>query len=269
MTHPDLERAAPRAAPVIAVLTRLGFATKGLVTLLVGVLALRYALQMGGEITGQKGAVESVLAEPLGQEMIAVLGAGLAGYAIWMFVVAFMDPERKGRSVVAVAERLGSFATGIGYVALAFAAFSLVLGRNGGGLDVERLVATVLTPHVGRVVVGLAGLIVMTAGVFQLRLAITRQFRKLLEPAMSRLSRLATVSSGTVGYVTLGLLSLITGWSLVQVAVAYDPSKTKQWEDALWLLAGVGRGRWLLGLTALGLMCYGLYFVLQVRYRRL
>lgn len=269
MTHPGLKRTAPRTAPVIAVLTRLGFATKGIVTLLVGVLALRYALQLGGEITGQKGAVESVLAEPLGQEMIAVLGAGLAGYAIWMFVVAFMDPERKGRSVVAIAERLGSFATGIGYIALAFAAFSLVVGRNGGGLDVERLVAWVLTPYIGRVIIGLAGLIVMTAGVFQLRLAITRRFRNLLESGISRFARAATIVSGTVGYLTLGLLSLITGWSLVQVAVTYDPSRTKEWEDALWLLAGVGRGRWLLGVTALGLMLYGLYFVLQVRYRRL
>jgi hypothetical protein len=269
MTHSALQRAAPRTAPILVFLTRLGFATKGIVTLLVGVLALRYALQRGGEITGQKGAVETVLAEPLGQEMLAVLGAGLAGYAIWMFVVAFMDPERKGRSAVAVAERLGSFATGIGYIALAFAAFGLVVGRNGGGPDVERMVATILTPHVGRVIIGLAGLIVMTAGVFQLRLAITRRFRQSLESGMSRLARVATIVTGTVGYVTLGLLSLITGWSLLQVAVTYDPSRAKEWEDALWLLAGVGRGRWLLGVAALGLMLYGLYFVLQVRYRRL
>lgn len=249
--------------------TRLGFATKGIVTVLVGVLALRYALREGGEITGQKGAVELVLGEPFGREMLAVLGAGLAGYAIWMFVVAFMDPERKGRSFTAVAERSGSFATGIGYVALAAAAFGMVVGHNGGGLDIERLVATVLTPHVGRVLVGLAGAIVMTAGVFQLRLAITRRFRQVLEPSMPEFADLVAVVSGTVGYLTLGLLSLITGWSLVQVAVAYDPSKTKEWEDALWLLAGVGRGRWLLGLTAVGLMLYGLHFILQTRYRRL
>ena len=201
--------------------------------------------------------------------MLAVLGAGLAGYAIWMFVVAFLDPERKGRSLTAVAERLGSFATGIGYAALAVGAFALVGGHDGGGLDVKRLVATALTPHVGRVLVGLAGAIVMTAGVFQIRLAITRRFRRTLLPNLSRLVRILTVISGTIGYVTLGVLSLITGWSLVQVAVQYDPAEMKEWEDALWLLAGLGRGPWLLAAAALGLICYGLFFVLQMRYRRL
>ena len=86
---------------------------------------------------------------------------------------------------------------------------------------------------------------------------------------MSRLALLVTVVSGTVGYVTLGIFSLITGWSLVQVAVQYDPSEVREWADALWLLSSVGRGRLLLAAVALGLICYGLFFVLQVRYRRL
>ena len=269
MTQSDLERAGGRAAPAIDAMTRFGFGTKGLVTVLVGFLALRYALRRGGEITGQNGVAELVAGEPFGRWMLAVLGAGLAGYAIWMFVVAFLDPERKGRGFTAVAERLGSFATGIGYVALAFAAFALIFGHEGGGLDVKKIIATVLTPHVGRVLVGLAGAIVMTAGVFQIRLAITRRFRQLLLPHLSKLVRIATVVTGTVGYVTLGVLSLITGWSLVQVAVQYDPAEVKEWEDALWLLAGLGRGRWLLTAVALGLICYGLFFVLQVRYRKL
>ena len=86
---------------------------------------------------------------------------------------------------------------------------------------------------------------------------------------MSRLERLVTGVSGRVGYVTLGILSLIAGWSLVEVAVEYDPLEASGWSEALWLLSGVGQGRWLLAAAALGLICYGLYFILQVRYRRL
>ncbi len=269
MTHPGLQRTSGRSAPVIDVVTRLGFAAKGLVTMMVGGLALRYALRKGGEITGQEGAVQSILEEPFGRWMLALLAAGLAGYAVWMFVGAVLDPERKGKSFQGIAERLGLFATGIGYTLLTFAAVKLVFGWKGGGLDLKRLLATVLTPHVGRVLVGLAGLIVMTAGVFQLRLGITRRFRRLLTSGMSRLARLVTVASGTVGYVTLGVLSLITGWSLVQVAVEYDPSEVREWADALWLLSSLGNGRLLLAAAALGLICYGLFFVLQVRYRRL
>ena len=270
MTHPDLQRTTGRAARVLDVVTRIGFGAKGIVTMLVGLLALRFALRRGGEITGQEGAVELVLREPFGRLMLAVLAAGLASYALWMFVAAFVDPERKGESFRGIAERLGFFATGIGYALLALTAFKLLVGRGGGaGLDLQHVLATVLTPHVGRVLVGLAGLIVMTAGVLQLRLGITGGFRKLLRSGMSSLEQLATGVSGTVGYVTLGILSLIAGWSLMEVAIEYDPSVVSGWSEALWLLSRIGQGRWLLAAAALGLISYGLYFVLQARYRRL
>jgi hypothetical protein len=271
MTHPDLQRATGPAAPALSVVTRLGFAAKGIVTILVGVLALRFALRRGGEITGQGGAVELVLGEPFGRLMLTLLAAGLAAYALLMFVAAYVDPERKGVSFQAIAERLGFFATGVGYTLLAWTAFNLLLGRRPGddGLDLQQVIATVLTPHVGRVLVGLAGLIIMTAGVLQLRLGVTGRFRRLLRSDMSRLEGLVTDVSGRAGYVTLGLLSLMAGWSLVEVAVSYDPSEAGGWSEALWLLSGMYQGRWLLAAAALGLICYGLYFVLQARYRRL
>ncbi len=40
VTHPDLQRATGPAAPALAVMTRVGFGAKGIVTILVGVLAL-------------------------------------------------------------------------------------------------------------------------------------------------------------------------------------------------------------------------------------
>jgi Domain of Unknown Function (DUF1206) len=270
MSQPELDHAAGPAAPVIRVLTRLGFAAKGLVTILVGTLALRYALRKGGGITDQEGAVEWVLHHALGRWMLGVLAVGLAGYAVWMFVAAVLDPERKGRGFQGIAERLGFLTTGIGYVVLAYTAFALLLGRHdAGGYSVKQIVAMVLTPHLGRAAVGLAGLIVMVAGVFQLRLGITGGFRDLLEPGLSRLELMAVDLSGRLGYLALSLLSLMVGWSLVQVAVQYDPSQVDGWRDALWLLAGMGSGRVLLAAAATGLICYGLFFVLQVRYRKL
>jgi len=265
------EPAAARGiAPVIDRLMRLGFGAKGVVTILVGVLALRYALGLGGTITGQQGAIETILDQPFGRIMLAVLAAGLAGYALWMFVAAIVDPERKGAGIAGVAERIGFFVTGIGYALLAYAAVNLALWRNGGGgMDLDDLAATVLTPRVGRWLVGLAGAIVMTAGLLQLRLGMTGRFRDSLRAGLSKPERVVTVVSGSLGYVTLAILSLIVGYSLVQVAVDYDPSEAGGWNEALWLLSGLGEGRWLLGATAVGLILYGLYFVLLVRYREL
>jgi hypothetical protein len=80
---------------------------------------------------------------------------------------------------------------------------------------------------------------------------------------------LSILSTGILGYITLGVLSLMVGYSLVQVAVHYEPSEAGGWEEELWLLVGLVEGRWLLGLVAIGLICYGFYFVLLMRFREL
>ena len=61
----------------------------------------------------------------------------------------------------------------------------------------------------------------------------------------------------------------MVGYSLVQVAVRYDPSRAGGWDEALTLLAGWEQGRWLLGIVSAGLILYGFYFVLLMRYRAL
>jgi hypothetical protein len=269
VTDPQLERVAGGAAPVIDRLTRFGFAAKGVVTVLVGALALRYALGVGGRITGKQGAIQSVPGQPFGRIILAVLAVGLAGYALWMFVAAIVDPERRGTGLRGL-ERIAFFVTGVGYALLAYAAVNLLFMRNAGaGMDLNDLAATVLTPRAGRWFVGLVGAIVMTAGVLQLRLGVTGRFRRSLRAGLSKLERAVTTVSGSLGYVTLGILSLIVGYSLVRVAVDYDPSEAGGWDDALRLLSGLTEGRWLLGAAAVGLILYGLYFVLLVRYREL
>jgi hypothetical protein len=269
MNGPGLERVAGEAAPVLERATRLGFGAKGVVTILVGALALRYALGTGGELTGQSGAIRAVRDEPFGLVLLLVLVAGLAGYALWMFAAAFIDPEGKGTGFSGIAERVAFFVTGIGYAVLAYAALDLVLGRAGEPTGLEELAATLLTLAVGRWLVGLVGAIVMVAGLLQLRLGATAGFRDTLREDLSRVERTATIIAGRFGYMALGVLSLMVGYSLVRVAIEYDPSVARGWEEALSLLSTVGQGGWPLTAAAIGLILYGIYFVLLVRTKAL
>jgi hypothetical protein len=267
---PPLEQVAGDAAPVIDRVARFGFAAKGIVTILVGGLALRYAVGWGGRVTGPQGAIQSVLDEPFGPIILAVLALGLAGYAVWMLLAALIDAERKGAGFRGLAERVAFFVTGVGYALLAYAAVRLLLGWGAArGTSLDDLVADVLTPRVGRWFVGLVGCIVMTAGLLQVRLGITGGFRDSLRRDVSRGERLVVVAVGGAGYVALGVLSLLVGYSLVEVAVEYDPSEAAGWDEALWLLSRLQEGRWLLGAVSLGLILYGFYSVLLVRYRAL
>jgi hypothetical protein len=266
----QLDRATGDFAPVIDRFARFGFAVKGIVTILIGALSLRYALGWGGGIEGPGGAIEALLAEPFGELILGMLAAGLAAYALWMFVEAIVDPERKGTGLQGVAERGAFFVTGVGYLLLARATLSLLLVDDlSSDMGLEDLAASVLTPIVGRWAVGLAGSIVMVAGLLQLRLGLSAGFRHILRPALPNVWRVAIVASGALGYVTLGLLSLMVGYSLIQVAIRYNPSEAGGWDEALWLLASLVEGHWLLGIASAGLICYGLYFVLLMRYRTL
>jgi hypothetical protein len=269
MTEAGLERVAGPAAPLLDRLTRLGFGTKGMLTILVGVLALRLALGQRGQLTGQEGAIRTLRDQPFGMVALVVLAVGLAAYALWMFVSAFVDPQGKGTRVIGIVERVSFLVTGIGYSALAFAALKLLLGEGGAGTSLDDLAASVLTPVVGRWLVGIAGATVMTAGVLQIRLGLIAGFRHDLRRDLAPWLRAITIVSGRFGYMALGVLSLLVGASLVRVALEYDPSEAGGWDEALGLLAGFGEGAWVLGAAAVGLILYGLYFVLLVRVREL
>ena len=249
---------------------RFGFAAKGIVTIMVGGLALRYAIGWGGRVTGPQGAIRSVLDEPFGSAILAVLALGLVGYALWMFLAAIIDADRKGAGFRGIAERVSFLVTGVGYALLAYASVRLLSGRGAGrGASLDDLAAAVLTPRAGRWFVGLVGGIVMTAGLLQIRLGITGGFRESLRRDLSRWERVLAVVVGAVGYVALGILSLIVGSSLVEVAVDYNPSEAAGWDEALWLLSRLEEGHWLLGAVSTGLILYGFYSVLLVRYRAL
>ena len=269
MTDAGLERVAGDAAPVLDRVTRLGFATKGLLTILVGVLALRHALGQGGRLTGQEGVIRSLRDQPFGQVALVVLTVGLSAYALWMFVSAFVDPQGKGTRIVGIVERVSFFVTGIGSATLAFGSLNLLLGKGGVRTGLDDLAAGVLTPFFGRWLVGLAGAAVVIAGILQMRLGVTAGFRHDLRRDLSPWWRRITIVSGRFGYIALGPLSLLVGSSLVRVAVEYDPSEAGGWDEALGLLSRFGEGTWALGVAAVGLILYGLYFVLLVRARAL
>jgi hypothetical protein len=189
---------------------------------------------------------------------------------LWMFLAAFVDPERKGRGFTGIAERIAFFVTGIAYALLAWAGIRLLLGNaSGSGTDLHELAASVLTPVAGRWLVGLVGATVMLSGILQMRLGITAGFRENLRPDLSRPMRAATIVSGRIGYMALAVLSLLVGFSFVRVALEYDPSEAGGWVEALGVLSTLGQGAWALGAVAAGLILYGVYFVLLVKAKAL
>jgi hypothetical protein len=89
-------------------MTRIGFLCKGVVYLLVGVLALMAALHEGGETTDQRGVMHRVAEQPFGGLALAVIAMGLFAYALWRFLCAIRDCEREGSDASGIGKRAGS-----------------------------------------------------------------------------------------------------------------------------------------------------------------
>ena len=77
------KKVARKASPWIDRLARMGYVAKGVVYVVIGFLALREALGIGGETTGPSSAFRSIGSQPFGGIMVALLSACLACFALW------------------------------------------------------------------------------------------------------------------------------------------------------------------------------------------
>ncbi len=172
------EKARRQARPWIEKLARWGYAAKGLVYVVIGLLALQAALGAGGQATDTKGALFKISQQSFGRVMLLVLGVGLAGYAIWRLVMALWDSENKGRDAKAVATRIGYAFSGLAYATLAFTAFQLVWGapeRSGHSARYDWTARALAQPW-GRWLIALVGLIVIGTGFNALYKAFSAKF---------------------------------------------------------------------------------------------
>ena len=148
------------ARPWIERLARAGYVAKGSVYILIGVLALQAAAGAGGRTTGTAGVFQVILHQPFGRWLLWLIAVGLAGYALWRFICAAIDPERRGgQGWRRAAVRVGYAGTAIIHAGLAWQAVRLALGQGGGGEDgqAESRTAQLLEAPFGAWLVGIGG----------------------------------------------------------------------------------------------------------------
>lgn len=266
-------QAARQVSPWLVRLGRFGFAAKGAVYGLVGVLALLAALGRGGETTDTQGALGTLVGAPFGRVLLALVALGLLGHALWRWVQAALDTEHKGGDAKGIAARVGYAAIGVVYAGLALAAVRLAQGSGGGGgsdQSAQDWTARLLAQPFGRVLVGLAGLAVIGIGGYQLYRAYTAKFREKLKLGeMSATEQQWTTRLGRFGFAARGVVFAIIGGFLIVAALQDQSDQARGLGGALDALASQAYGRILLGVVALGLVAYGIFMFAQARYRRM
>src|SRR5688572_4052839 len=83
--------------PWVGRVVRLGYFAKGIIYSFIGVLALRLAFGLrGGRLTDPSGVLRTLLSQPFGRMMLAIIGIGIVGYAAYYIFEAATDLRRRG-----------------------------------------------------------------------------------------------------------------------------------------------------------------------------
>jgi hypothetical protein len=264
----QLKHASSRGVTVAA---RLGYAAHGVVYGLVGVLALLSALgRAGGRVTDSRGAVHRIGESEWGAPMLWAIALGLACYALWNLVRAFLDPEQLGSDGKAVLKRIGYTVSAGTHVFLSIYAFQLVRGAASGGGGKQHTIAQAFDLPGGRFAIGIVGVCIAVFGLVEIWAAIKNKVgREFAGSSVAGEQRRWVMRIARAGRFARGSVFPIIGGSLVAAAFDADPSEAHSFGQALGELASQPFGSVLLGVVAAGLVAYAVYQLLIAGFARI
>jgi hypothetical protein len=265
------EHATRQAAPWIEKLARLGFLSKAVLYMTAGALALAVATGMGGEATGMRGAMLTVLSAPFGKTLLVIIGIGMFGYAAFRIIEGIMDPVGRGRSAKAIARRLALVGTGIIHAGLALSAVRIAMGDLAAARDGEQSrhwAGRALASDAGKLTLWAVALSLVVYGLYQLYCAYKAKLDKRLAlGGMSATTRRWVIGVSRFGIAARGVVFGMAGILVVRAVQNHDARQVGGPGEALKALTAYGKLPF--AIIAAGLIAYGIYQFIEARYRRI
>jgi hypothetical protein len=256
---------------LFAGLARAGYAARGVIYALIGLLAFRLAEGAGGGARpSQQGAMQKIAHQPYGHALLIATAIGLGGYALWRFAQAFVGrtPEYGKHSAM---DRLGAVGSGLAYAVLCILAISVLRGTAGNSsAKTKHTTAGVLHWTGGRELVAAAGILFLGVAAYQAYLGLSRKFlsySKVSEMSASVFKAFKTI--GTIGLVARALAFGLIGVFVLKAARDYSPKDAVGIDGALVKLQQHAYGTAALIVVAVGLMAFGAYSIADARFRKI
>ena len=265
----NVTRTARRASdsPAAHFLARAGLAARGVIYILVGVIAVLVALGQSSREADQSGALQLLAGKPYGLVALWLLGIGFAAYSLWrLSEVAFgVTGEPPGAG-----PRLKSLARSVIYAGLAYLTFEVISGTGSSQRQRQQdVTGTVMQHPAGRWVVGIAGLIIVICGLVLVVEGARKKFMKYLQTARMSPKTLRVVRLlGMIGTIARGVVFALVGVLVIDAAVTHKASESGGIDKALLTLRGQPLGEFLMLLAALGLLIFGIYGLCEARWRK-
>ena len=253
-------------------LARVGLIAYGVVHLLIAWLALQLAWGGGGQSADQSGALATLAQQPFGKPLLWVLAVGLLALALWQLAELLRHvPRLKSTGEAkkkAVTGSVKSVSKAVVYVALAITAIKYATGSGeSSSSQQQQTVAGVFGWPAGRLLVGLAALVLIGVGAYHVRKGLTKHFLKEIDTSQATAPRRRVIERlGQVGYPAKGVALALVGGLIGWAAITFDPAKARGLDGAMRTLLDAPFGRVLLTLVAVGIAAFGVYVFFRARY---
>ena len=255
----------------LEVLARGGLVAYGLVHLLISWLALQLAWSTSSAKSADlSGALKTVADQPFGRILLWLVAVGLVALALWQASEVIWG-YRHLEGAERLRSRLISAAKALLYATLGVAAASVALGSGASSSQSQQEATSgVLALPGGRAVVVVTGLIVVGVGVAAVVKGVQESFAEEIDTSpMSPGAQKAVARLGKVGYVGRGIALDLVGSLLSYAALTFDRQKAPGLDGTLQTILAQPFGKYLLTAVALGFLAFGLFALLQSRYRRM
>ncbi len=270
----DIKKVGQKAtfSPLMEAMTRLGYGVRGLIYIIMGLLAVKVAFGKGGSLASPQEAIAAIGKQPGGMILLWVVLLGIICYSTWGIVRAVFDPLHKGHDLKGLVARFGFLVSAFGFAILALPTYGIITGasKTSNGSQTEKLITSIMAMPGGRWVIGILGLAVMAGGLYQIYLGFSAHFERQFQiyALTSKQVKLVT-NIGRFGTSARGVVFALVGGLFCMAAYQFNPSQPVGMDAALATLMHQPYGIWLLGLIAVGLVAFGGYSMLSAFWFRL
>lgn len=250
---------------------RFGYIVRGVIYLVIGVIALRLVFGIRGAAMTQTGAIVTIGQQPFGAFLLTSVCVGLAGYSLWNAICALLDPFHEGHSPGGLVNRAGLASSAIAYGSLLAITIRFMVGSHTHSTTSYRWVSGLLAKPYGAWLIGIIGLATIASAVLgEIVPGIRGSFRDSLDLARrSRAEHRWAMRIGRIGIITRGIVFAIIGIYLVAAAFHANPHHQTGTDGALLGLARQPFGMALLAGAGLGLIIFGVFSIMCARWTRM
>jgi uncharacterized protein DUF1206 len=230
----------------LTVMARIGFGARGLIYLLVGGFALAAAFNLGKQPHGIIDAVQAVTNNGVRLILATVTGVGLACLAAYFAITGLRRCARArgGKHWLFAAGMLGD---ALIYAAVMIAIVGMLVGWQGDSeLETQAWTAWALAQPFGRVLVGIAGLLILACGIGAVIWVMTADIDDDVDLPEDKKRVISPI--GRCGLAGRGVAVLIVGVYWISAALHSNPAKAHELGGTLQEVQQHPRG-WLLLLT--------------------